>query len=71
MSAVQSAIQFKGRADQRKMSECLRKIPEMLAGGTEFFGVESKVIGIPEHFVEQKSRFINVTALGQAFDEPE
>ena len=54
----QHTIQIKSCADQRKMRKRLRKITERLALPSGLLSVESEVIGIAQHALEQQAGFI-------------
>jgi hypothetical protein len=51
--SFQTTIQISRGADEREMSERLRKIPEMFSGCTQFLRVKAERIGIAHEFFKQ------------------
>jgi hypothetical protein len=51
--SFQTAIQISRGADEREMSERLRKIPELFSGCTQFLRVQAERIGIAHEFFKQ------------------
>jgi hypothetical protein len=51
-AVIERAIQIECRADQRQVGEGLWEIAQRFALGTGLFGIESKMIGIPQHALE-------------------
>src|SRR5688572_26432234 len=63
--SAELAIQVVGRADQREMSEGLRKVAELLAGGPDLLRVQPDVVRVGEHLFEGKATLIQAPGAGQ------
>src|SRR5689334_11723962 len=44
--AVERGIERDGRIDERKVGECLREVPDLLAGKCDLLGVQADVVGV-------------------------
>jgi hypothetical protein len=69
--SAELAVEVDGGADQREVGERLGEVAELLAGGSDFFGVEAEVVGVGEHLVERETRVVEAAGAGERFDVPE
>src|SRR5262245_66248608 len=54
---AQLAIQVHGRADQREVSERLRKVAQRFAARPDLLGVQAEVVRVREHLLERQASF--------------
>ena len=60
MVAREGPIEIVGCAYQSEMCEGLGEVAKMLAAGTELFRVETQVIRIADHLLEEQSSFLEL-----------
>jgi len=68
---IQSAVQIKRRADQGEMRERLGEVAQLFAFGAELLAKKTEMVGIAEHFFEEKAGLVEVAAAAEAFHIPE
>src|SRR5579885_1709505 len=73
---TQTAIQVERRADERKMRERLREVPQRFAARADLFPIQAEVIGVSEHLFKEKPRVVQALwivppSAGQGFHQPE
>ena len=54
---VEGTVQIDGCADESNVGEGLGKIPKLFARTGNFFGVQSEVIRVAQHFFKHQPRF--------------
>src|SRR6185295_9691297 len=70
------AVEIESRADQSQMRECLRKIAQSFPAAAGLFRIQTDVIGIAEHLLEEQpgvveSDWVGVACTSQGLDQPE
>src|SRR3569832_814244 len=60
------AVEVEGGADQSQVGEGLRKVSERFADRSGLFGIESEVVGIPEHLLEDQPGAVELLAVEPA-----
>ena len=68
---LKRSVEGVGGADEAQVGEGLGEVAEVLAFGTEFFGVEADVICVAEHFFEDETALLDIAGAGEAFSIPE
>src|SRR5277367_4412851 len=53
------------------MCECLREVSQVLSAAAELLGVETKMVCVAKHLVEEQARFFQLIRACEALDEPE
>src|SRR5919106_409840 len=64
-------VQIVGSADQRQVREGLWEVAEMLRARAQLLAVQSQVIRIAKHLLEEEPRLREIAHAGQALDVPE
>src|SRR5712691_13049549 len=68
---VQSSIEIKGSANNAHVRKRLREIPQRFTIGANFFGVETEMVGIGEHFFKNIPRLLQVASTSEGLHQPE
>src|SRR5687768_6366599 len=68
---TQSAVEVEGRADQREVRECLREVPQQLSRRPDFLGIQTEVVRVGEHFLENEARLVHSTGPSERLHVPE
>src|SRR6201987_4876319 len=68
---VELAVQVDGGADQRQVTEGLREVAELAAGGVDLLGEQAQVVGVGEHLLEHQPGLLQPPGAGQGVDVPE
>src|SRR3954447_26089496 len=63
-SAAQRPVQVERGADEGQVGERLGEVPQRLPAGARLLRVESQVIGVAEHLLEQEPRILQATRVG-------
>src|SRR5215208_5968313 len=69
--AAERPVEVVGRADEGEVREGLREVAQRLAMVSNLLGVEPEVVGITEHMLENKARFLEPASPRERLDEPE
>src|SRR5829696_2737647 len=67
----ESAVEVEGSADEGQMGEGLREVSQRLAAGSDLLGVETEVVGVAQHLLEDKPSFFQPSCAGERLHEPE
>src|SRR5436309_7079048 len=65
------AVEIEGGADERQVRERLGEVAEVLCLRTQLLAVQSEVIGVAEHLLEEEPRLLQIPHAGEALDVPE
>src|SRR5215831_14672469 len=65
------SVEIEGGADERQMSESLRKVAKVLRLGPELLAIQPQMIGVPEHLLEEQPCLLEISHAGEALDVPE
>ncbi len=68
---VEGEVEVGGGGNEAKVGEGLREIPQLFSRMGHFFRIQSKMIGISEHFFENQPGFRQSPSPSEGFDEPE
>src|SRR6188474_2631807 len=67
----QPAVEIESGADERQVCEGLRKVAQVLRLRPELLAIESEMIGVAEHLLEEEAGLLQITHARQALDIPE
>src|SRR5262249_395771 len=67
----QSTVQVKCGADQSHVRERLREVAQRLARRSRLLGVQSQVVGVGKHLLENEARLLHPACARQRLDQPE
>src|SRR6266852_7109692 len=70
-SGIHCAVEAMSGADQRQMGKGLGKVSQVLAARAELLGIQTKVVGVAQHLLEDEARLVHVAGAGQRLHVPE
>jgi hypothetical protein len=67
----EAAVEIERGADQREVGKGLREVAEVLGAWPQFLAIQSEVIRVAEHLLEEKARLLHIPHSGETLDVPE